>query len=155
MLIPIFVFIFRCESLSLSHLCIHCSHSRSHVTTDGQSVSQYVKVSSPLRDLCLDITFCQKFVFWKLLSCLCGAPSLTRGRVCHLSFSVRSNLQVLFWRWKWSHVTTEGQSVSMSWRRAHFGTCDQILILSEFCCLLFHEKRIYSVNELQSFYTRS
>jgi hypothetical protein len=51
------------------------------------SVSQYVKVSSPLRDLWPDITFCPKVVFWKLLSCLCGAPSLTRGRVCHLSFS--------------------------------------------------------------------
>jgi hypothetical protein len=31
---------------------------------------------------------------WRLLSCLCGAPSLTRGRVCHLSFSVYSNLSV-------------------------------------------------------------
>jgi hypothetical protein len=28
------------------------------------------------------------------------------------------------------------QSVSMSWRRAHLGTCDQILILSECCCLV-------------------
>jgi hypothetical protein len=26
---------------------------------------------------------------------------------------------------------TDGQSVSMSWRRVHLGTCDQIL--SEFC----------------------
>jgi hypothetical protein len=70
------------------------TRSRSHVTTDGQSVSQHVKVSSPLWDLWPDITFCPKFVFRKLLSCLCGAPSLTRGRVCHLSFSVCSNLPV-------------------------------------------------------------
>jgi hypothetical protein len=34
------------------------------------------------------------FVFWKLLSCLCRAPSLTRGRVCYLSFTVCSNLPV-------------------------------------------------------------
>jgi hypothetical protein len=40
-----------------------------------------------------DITFCPKVVFWKLLSCLCRVPSLTRGRVCHLSFSVTSPLQ--------------------------------------------------------------
>jgi hypothetical protein len=37
---------------------------------------------------------------WKLLSCLCGAHSLTRSR---------------------SHVTTDGQSVSMSRYRAHSG----------------------------------
>jgi hypothetical protein len=53
-----------------------------------RSVSQYVKVSSPLWDLWPNITFCPKVVFWNLLSCLCGAPSLTRRRVCHLSFSV-------------------------------------------------------------------
>jgi hypothetical protein len=40
------------------------------------------------------------------------------------------------WRWRWSRVTTDGHSVGMSWRRAHCGTCDQILILSEFCCLV-------------------
>jgi hypothetical protein len=59
-----------------------------------RSVSQYVKVSNPLWDLWPDITFCLKVVFWKLLSRLSGAPSLTRGRVCHLSFSVCSNLPV-------------------------------------------------------------
>jgi hypothetical protein len=37
----------------------------------------------------------------------------------------------------WGHVTTNGRSVIMSWRRAHFGTCDQILILSEFRCVAF------------------
>jgi hypothetical protein len=39
-------------------------------------------------------------------------------------------------RWRWSHDTTDGQSVSMSWRRSQFGTCNQILVLSEFCCLV-------------------
>jgi hypothetical protein len=37
-----------------------------------------------------------------------------------------------------SHVMTDGwSSVSMSWLRAHCGTCGQILILSEFCCLAY------------------
>jgi hypothetical protein len=40
----------------------------SHVTTDGRSVSQYVKISSPLWDLWPDITSCPKVVFWNLLS---------------------------------------------------------------------------------------
>jgi hypothetical protein len=62
--------------------------------TVRRSVSQYVKVSSPIWDLWPDITFCPKVVLWKLLSCLYGAPSLTRGRVCHLSFWVCSNLPV-------------------------------------------------------------
>jgi hypothetical protein len=39
-------------------------------------------------------TLCPKVVVWKLLFWLCGAPSLTRGRVCNLSFSVCSNLSV-------------------------------------------------------------
>jgi hypothetical protein len=49
--------------------------------TVSHSVSYYVKVLSPLSDLLPDITFCPKVVFTKLLSCLCGAPSLTRVRV--------------------------------------------------------------------------
>jgi hypothetical protein len=40
-----------------------------------------------------------------------------------------------------SHVTTDGQSVNMSRHRAHYETCDQILLsarrlLSESCCLV-------------------
>jgi hypothetical protein len=38
--------------------------------------------------------------------------------------------------WTWSNVTMDGRSVSMTWRPAHCGTCDQILILSKFCCLV-------------------
>jgi hypothetical protein len=37
----------------------------------------------------------------------------------------------------WGHVTTDGQSVNTSWRLAQLGTCDQILILSEFRCVVF------------------
>jgi hypothetical protein len=52
---------------------------KSHVTTDGQSVT--VLVSSPLWNL---------WLVWKLLCYLCGTPSLTRGRVCLLSVTVSS-----------------------------------------------------------------
>jgi hypothetical protein len=38
--------------------------------------------------------------------------------------------------WSWSHVTTDGKSEGTSWCQAHCGTCNQILILSEFCCLV-------------------
>jgi hypothetical protein len=34
------------------------------------------------------------------------------------------------------HVTSDGQSDTMSWLRAYFGTCNQILLLSEFWKLL-------------------
>jgi hypothetical protein len=66
--------------------------------TVSQPISQYVLVSSPLWDLWPDITFYPKVIVWKLLSCLRGTPSLTRGRVCHLSFLVCSNLSVFTWR---------------------------------------------------------
>jgi hypothetical protein len=74
-----------CKSQS-SHLSVEAVKSKSHY--NWRSASQYVRVSSPLWDLWPEITFCPKVVFSKLLSFLCGAPSLTRGRVCHLSISV-------------------------------------------------------------------
>jgi hypothetical protein len=65
---------------------------------------------------------------WRSCSLLVTAPvqvMLTEVSTMYISLEV------------WGHVTTDGQSVSMSWRRAHLGTCDQILILSEFCCVVF------------------
>jgi hypothetical protein len=50
-------------------------------------------VSSPLWDLWPDIFIYLNVDFWKLLSCPCGAPPLTRGRVCQLTL-VCSNLPV-------------------------------------------------------------
>jgi hypothetical protein len=38
----------------------------------------------PLWDLRPDITFCRNVAVWNLWSSFCGAPSLTRGRVCNL-----------------------------------------------------------------------
>jgi hypothetical protein len=60
------------------------SQSQSHVTTDGQSVSMsWCQVHS---ETCGQILFS----VWNLLCCLCGAPSLTRGRVCLMPVSVSS-----------------------------------------------------------------
>jgi hypothetical protein len=63
--------------------CCRQSQSQSHVTTDGQSVCPGVKFT-------LEIVTRYYFFVWKLLCCLCGAPSLTRGRVCLLSVAVIS-----------------------------------------------------------------
>jgi hypothetical protein len=56
--------------------------SQSHIATDGQSVCpSWRRAPAAAHD--------QIFLLvWKLLSCLCGAPSLTRGRVCRLSVMV-------------------------------------------------------------------
>jgi hypothetical protein len=52
--------------------------SQSHIATDGQSVSKsWCRTPSGVHD--------QIFItVWQLGSCFCGAPSLTRGRVCLL-----------------------------------------------------------------------
>jgi hypothetical protein len=56
-----------------------CVPVKSTSQYDRRPVSQYVLVSSLIWD------FDQRsFFFSKLRSCLCGAPSLMRGRVCHL-----------------------------------------------------------------------
>jgi hypothetical protein len=53
------------------------SQSQSHITTDGRSVSMsWCPAHSGT---------CDQIFFPNLLSCLCGAPSLTRGRVSLLS----------------------------------------------------------------------
>jgi hypothetical protein len=60
--------------------CLPLSHSQSHVRTDGQPVG---------------LSWCRwpdiNYV-WKLQSCQCGAPSLTRSRVCRLSWSVMKSI---------------------------------------------------------------
>jgi hypothetical protein len=62
------------------------SKSKSHY--DRRPVSQYVLVSSPIWDFWPQIFF--SFSISKLRSCLCGTPSLTRGRVCLLSVLVNT-----------------------------------------------------------------
>jgi hypothetical protein len=54
------------------------------------TVSQSVSMSccrAHFVDVWPDIASFSRVCVWNLLSCLCGAPSLTRGRVCHLSES--------------------------------------------------------------------
>jgi hypothetical protein len=53
-----------------------------------------------LWDLRQDITSCQNVAAWNLRFCICGAPTLIRGRVCNLQ--CRSG----------SYFTTDSQSVS-------------------------------------------
>jgi hypothetical protein len=69
-----FSFIFDCHlSSSLSQ-----SQSQSHVATDGQSVSKsWCRAPSGAHDLII-------ITVWLLRSSFCGAPTLTRGRVCLL-----------------------------------------------------------------------
>jgi hypothetical protein len=68
------------------------SKSKSHY--DLRSVSQSVSQS-----VCLGVEpnlglLTRDFFFSKLLSCLCGAPSLMRSRVCHLSVFCKCSLVV-------------------------------------------------------------
>jgi hypothetical protein len=84
--IYIYIYIYKCVCVWVC-VCVY----QNHVTADGRSVSQYV---SPLCDLWPDITIWPKVIVRKLLSCPWGTPSVTRGRVYHLSFSVCSNLPV-------------------------------------------------------------
>jgi hypothetical protein len=52
--------------------------SQSHIATDGQPViKSWCRAPSGAHDQIL-------ITVWQLRSCFCGAPSLTRGRVCHL-----------------------------------------------------------------------
>jgi hypothetical protein len=59
-------------------LTANSSQSQSYIATDGQSVSKaWCRAPSGAHD--------QIFItVWQLRPCLCGAPSLTRGRVCLL-----------------------------------------------------------------------
>jgi hypothetical protein len=127
------------------------TESKSKSLYNWWSVSQYVKVSSPFCDLWPDITFCPKVVLWKLLSCLCGAPSLTRGRVCHMSFSVCSKLPVFASSiYVMSRSLYNRRSVSQSLCQGiePILTCDQILLsvrrlFSEIWCLVFLRRPLW------------
>jgi hypothetical protein len=56
---------------------------RSKLLYDWQSVSMSW-YRAPLWDLRPDIISCRSVAVWNLWSWFCGAPSLTRGRVCNL-----------------------------------------------------------------------
>jgi hypothetical protein len=83
---PFSLIIFRqlwicwCGAPSLTRSRVCSCQSKPKSCYDWRSVSQYVLVSSPLWNLWPLLSV------WKLLCCLCGAPSLTRGRVCWLNW---------------------------------------------------------------------
>jgi hypothetical protein len=54
------------------------NQSQSHIATEGQSIS---KSRWPAPSGAHDQIF---IILWQLRSCFCGAPSLTRGRICLL-----------------------------------------------------------------------
>jgi hypothetical protein len=93
---------------------------------------------APLWDLRPNIISCQNVAVWNLRSCIYGTPSLMRGQVCNLQCNhsivlVAQNPKPYFTKNTFfglrSEVTlrlTVSQSVSMSWHRAHLGTCGQI-----------------------------
>jgi hypothetical protein len=60
------------------------------------------------------------FCFRQLRVCWCGAPSLTRGRVCNLKCNDVSSIS--------NYIATDGLSASSSWCLAPSGAHDQILI---------------------------
>jgi hypothetical protein len=65
-----------------SQTCLTLSSTKSKLPYDWRC--QYVLVWSQLWELWPDITSCRNVAVWKLRSCFCGTPSLTRGRVCSL-----------------------------------------------------------------------
>jgi hypothetical protein len=129
--------------------------SKSKLLYDWQSV--WLGIEYPC-GTCDHIISCRNVAVWNLRSCICWAPSLTRGRVYNLHCNhsivqVAQNPKPYFtvssetpptWRSEvWGHVTTNSQSVSMSWHRAHLRTCDQILTLSEFRCVVFVGRHLW------------
>jgi hypothetical protein len=91
--------------LLLLYICLVCRigdtesnisaiRCQSNIATDSQSVCLGVEPRLGLMTRCF-------FLKWKLLSCPCGAPSLTRGRVCQLSVTTsplfRKRLSTLLW----------------------------------------------------------
>jgi hypothetical protein len=73
---------------------------------DRMSVNQYVLVRAPLWDLRPDITSCWNIAVWNLRSFFCGAPSLTRGRVCNLQCN-HSMVRVAQNPWPYVTISSE------------------------------------------------
>jgi hypothetical protein len=98
----------------------------SYVATDGQSAtSSWCLAPLGTGDQMLHLFEWQLlslFVnfFRQLRVCWCGAPSLTRGRVCNLQFNDASSIS--------SYIATDGLLDISSWFRAPNGAHNQILI---------------------------
>jgi hypothetical protein len=74
-----------------SNICQSQSQSQSHIVTDSQSASQsWCRAPSGAH--------AQIFItVWQSQSCLCGAPSLTRGQVCLFSEPLSAVINHLSW----------------------------------------------------------
>jgi hypothetical protein len=97
------------------HRDVHYINRSSKLLYDCQSVSHSVSMSwcrAPLWDLQPDITSCRYVSVWKLRSCFCGAPSLTRGRVCNLQCN---HSVVLVAQNPWPYFTVSSETPS-TWR---------------------------------------
>jgi hypothetical protein len=65
-------------TLSVSASVCKSSQSQSYIATDGRSISKsWCRAPSGAHDHIF-------IIVWQLRSCFCGAPSVTRGRVCLL-----------------------------------------------------------------------
>jgi hypothetical protein len=73
------------------------SQIQSHIATDGQSES-ISWCRAPFWDFWPENTYLVIYLFWKVtVLTFWGAPSLTRGRVCHVSvLSLKSTVVVIF-----------------------------------------------------------
>jgi hypothetical protein len=142
------------------------SRSRSHIATDGQSVSQSVSLGVGHHD--------QIYIsIWQLRFCFCGAPSLTKERVCLLymllvlasavflgseSLGTRDHI-LLSQTWDFpfcrllrlagsqnyssqsqSHIATDGQSVSLG-VEPHLGLMTRYLVLFDSYGLVLFVRR--------------
>jgi hypothetical protein len=74
--------------------------------TVGQSVSMSW-YRAPLWDLRPNITSCRNVAVWNLRYCFCGAPSLTRERVCNLQ--CRAEPVTILYCLIWDSPNLEGQ----------------------------------------------
>jgi hypothetical protein len=70
------------HSRIFSFLASYSSHSQSHIATDGQWV--YLRCRTQIWDIWTEIFFSFKVIVLSFF----GAPSLTRGRLCHVSVFV-------------------------------------------------------------------
>jgi hypothetical protein len=102
----------------LMKILAYCQ-SQSYITTGSQSA-----IPSWCQALIWDprpiLPLLSLIIFRQLRVCWCGAPSLTRSRICNLQCNDASSIS--------SYIATDGLSARSSWFRAPNGENDQLLI---------------------------
>jgi hypothetical protein len=94
--------------------------SKSKLYYDLQSVGESILLSGTHLGPATNFSILSLVIFRQLRVCWCGAPSLTRGRVCNLQCDDASSVS--------SYIATDGLSVSSFWCRAPNGDHEQILM---------------------------